>query len=83
MIEKKEAEAPHRDIRMAERGDLHRADRNLVAETRPALLRQRHPSTDEVIGELDLGPRHTWRAHVCTSHYVTVALYRIGNCYAL
>src|SRR6266446_4660110 len=41
MIQEGKAEASHRKIRMAERGDLHRGDRNLLAEMRSAFLRER------------------------------------------
>jgi hypothetical protein len=46
MIQKEKAEAPRRRIRMAERGGLHRGDRNLLAQTRPAFLPEREPSVD-------------------------------------
>jgi len=43
---------------MTERSDLHRGDRNLLADTRPASLRECTPSMDEVSCKLEVSPRH-------------------------
>jgi hypothetical protein len=54
MIQKEQAEAPHRQIRMAERGGLHGGDRHLLAQTRSAFLREREPSVDKIIRDFEV-----------------------------
>jgi len=60
MIQKGQADAPHRYIRMAECGGLHRSDRHLLAKTRPAFLAEREPSMDKIIRDFEVSP------HRCT-----------------
>src|SRR5215470_8689186 len=43
---------------MTECSDLDRGDRNLLAEARPAILRERTPLMDEVSCKFEVGPRH-------------------------
>src|SRR5215470_4460633 len=43
---------------MTECSDLHRRDRNLLAEVRSAILRERAPSMDEVNCKFEISPRH-------------------------
>jgi hypothetical protein len=43
---------------MTECSDLHGGDWNLLAQTPPAILRDRTPSMDEVGGDFEVSPRH-------------------------
>jgi hypothetical protein len=67
MIQKGQADAPHRKIRMAESSDLYRGDRNLLAETRSAFLRERKPPMDKIIRDFEVS------AHRRTQSRLTVS----------
>jgi hypothetical protein len=58
MIQKEQAEAPHRRISVAECGDLNGGDRYLNAETGPAALAEREPPVDEIIRDFEVSSRH-------------------------
>ena len=58
MIQEEQAKAPHCQIRMAERSDLHRGEGKRPAETRTTLLRARHPSMNKIIGDFEVGSGH-------------------------
>jgi len=66
MIQKKQAEAPHCQIRMAERGGLHSGDRNLLAETRSAFLAEREPSMDKIISDFEVGAHRRTQSRLKT-----------------
>jgi hypothetical protein len=58
MVQQEETEAPHLRIGVAKRCDLYGGNRNLLAQQRAALLRQRAPSVDEIAREFDVRPGH-------------------------
>lgn len=58
MIQKEQAEAPHRWIRVAERRDLHRGNRHLHAETGPAVLAEREPAVGEIMRDFEVSSYH-------------------------
>ncbi len=58
MIQKEQAEAPHRRIRMTECRHLHGGDGHLLAETPAAVLAEREQSVDEIIRDFEVGPHH-------------------------
>ena len=58
MIQDEQAEAPHRQIRMAECSDLHGGDGKLPAETGTTLLRARNPSMNKIMGDFEVSSGH-------------------------
>jgi hypothetical protein len=58
MIKKEQTEPPHRQIRVGERGELHRGEWDLLAQAPSAFFREREPSVDEIICDFEVGPRH-------------------------
>jgi hypothetical protein len=65
MIQKGQADALHRKIRMAESGDLDRGNRNLLAETRSACLRKRKPPMDKIIRNFEVSAHHCTQSGWC------------------
>jgi len=59
---------------MTECSDLHRGDRNLLAEARPTILRERTPSMDEVSCKFEVGPRH------CAQYVLMAAWLSVARC---
>jgi hypothetical protein len=58
VIQKEQAASTHRRIRMAECSRLYGDDRNLLPDTCSSFLRERGPSVDEIIRELEVRSRH-------------------------
>jgi hypothetical protein len=58
VIQKEQAQTPHRQIEMFEHRGLHSGDGHLIGNARTPILRQRHPAVHEVSGELEVGSCH-------------------------
>jgi hypothetical protein len=58
VVQKEQAQAPHRQIGMVKRCGLHSGEWHLVGNARTPVLRQRRPPMNEVSGELEVRSCH-------------------------